>query len=161
MFGAVAALAAGAWHGHYWWVAGRFIVTTDDAYVGAKNATIAAKVRGYVTSVDIDDNAHVRAGDTIAKIDDGDYQLAVQTAKDNIATEQATIARIGKQIAAQKAAVDQAEAQRDSAAAGQTRRRARASAPAGACRQDFASHQTLEQAQANRDQAAASVTICI
>jgi hypothetical protein len=33
------------WYGHYWWVAGRFIVSTDDAYVGAKTATLAAKVR--------------------------------------------------------------------------------------------------------------------
>jgi membrane fusion protein (multidrug efflux system) len=157
MFGAVAALAAGLWYGHYWWVAGRFIVTTDDAYVGAKNTTIAAKVAGYVTSVDINDNSHVRAGNTIARIDDGDYQLAVQTAKDNIATEQATIARIGKQIAAQKAVVDQAEAQRDSAAAGQTRAELELTRQQALAAKDFASRQTLEQAQADRDQAAASV----
>ena len=79
--GALALLAAGAWYGYYWWVAGRFIVSTDDAYVGAKNATLAAKVSGYVQSVAVEDNAHVRAGDVIARIDDGDYQLAVQTAQ--------------------------------------------------------------------------------
>ena len=59
--GALALLAAGAWYGHYWWVAGRFIVSTDDAYVGAKTATLAAKVSGYVQSVAVEDNAHVRA----------------------------------------------------------------------------------------------------
>ena len=89
--------------------------------MGAKSATIAAKVSGYVTSVDIEDNAHVKEGDTIARIDDGDYQLAVRTAKDQIATQQATIARIGKQIASQLAAVDQAKAQLNSAKAGETR----------------------------------------
>ena len=59
--GALALLAAGAWYGHYWWVAGRFIVSTDDAYVGAKTATLAAKVPGYVQSVAVEDNAHVRS----------------------------------------------------------------------------------------------------
>lgn len=43
MFGAVAALSAGLWYGHYWWTAGRFYVSTDDAYVGAKSATIAPR----------------------------------------------------------------------------------------------------------------------
>ena len=69
------------------------------------------------------------------RIDDGDYQLAVQTAKDNIATEQATIDRIGKQIAAQAAAVDQAKAELASAQAGQTRAELELTAPAGARRQ--------------------------
>ena len=69
----------------------------------------------------VDDNAHVHAGDVIARIDDGDYQLAVKTARDNIATQQATVDRIGKQVVAQEAAVDQAKAQLVSAQAGATR----------------------------------------
>src|SRR5262245_3630962 len=38
------ALGAGAWYGDYWWTTGRFLVSTDDAYVGAKNATLSAKI---------------------------------------------------------------------------------------------------------------------
>jgi membrane fusion protein (multidrug efflux system) len=155
--GALALLAAGAWYGHYWWVAGRFIVSTDDAYVGAKTATLAAKVPGYVQSVAVEDNAHVRAGDPMIRIDDGDYQLAVQTAKDNIATEQATIDRIGKQIAAQAAAVDQAKAELASAQAGQTRAELELTRQQALAAKDYASLQALEQAQAARDQAVASV----
>ncbi len=95
VLGILLVLAAGAWYGHYWWTTGRFLVSTDDAYVGAKNATLSAKVTGYVSAVDIEDNAHVHEGDVIARIDDGDYQLAVETAHDNIATQQATVDRIG------------------------------------------------------------------
>ncbi|MGH6748599.1 MAG: biotin/lipoyl-binding protein, partial [Methyloceanibacter sp.] len=157
MFGAVAALAAAAWYGHYYWTVGQFYVSTDDAYVGAKTATIGAKVSGYVTEVAIDDNAHVRAGDVMVRIDDGDYQLAVQTAKDNVATEQATIDRIGKQIEAQSAAVDQAKAQLASAQAGLTRAELELQRQQALSVKDFASHQTLEQAQAGRDQAVAAV----
>ena len=57
--GALALLAAGAWYGHYWWVAGRFIVSTDDAYVGAKTATLAPRCRAMSQSVAVEDNAHV------------------------------------------------------------------------------------------------------
>ena len=45
------ALGAGGCYGHYWWTAGRYLVTTDDAYVGAKNATLPPKVSGYVADV--------------------------------------------------------------------------------------------------------------
>ncbi len=155
--GALAVLAAGAWYGHYWWVAGRFIESTDDAYVAAKTATLAAKVAGYVETVDVDDNAHLHAGDTIAKIDDGDYQLAVQTAKDKIATEQATIDRIVKQIAAQGAEIDAAKADLASAEAGKTRSELELKRQQALAARDYASQQALEQAQANRDQAAAAV----
>jgi membrane fusion protein (multidrug efflux system) len=157
MVGAVAALAAGIWYGHYYWTVGRFVVSTDDAYVGAKTATIGAKVSGYVTEVAIADNAHVRQGDVMFRIDAGDYELAVQTAKDNIATEQAAIDRIGEQIKAQQAAVDQAKAQLASAEAGATRAELELSRQKALSAKDFASHQTLEQAQAARDQAVASV----
>lgn len=157
MFGAAAALAAGVWYGHYYWTVGRFIVSTDDAYVGAKTATIGAKVSGYVTEVAIEDNAHVKAGDVIVRIDDGDYRLAVQTAKDNIATEQAAIDRIGEQIKAQQAAVDQAKAGLASAQAGATRAELELTRQQALSAKEFASHQTLEQAQAARDQAVASV----
>ena len=62
----VAALALGAWYGQYWWVTGRFQVSTDDAYVGVNTTTLAAKVPGYVAAVKAEDNAKVHAGDVVA-----------------------------------------------------------------------------------------------
>ncbi len=151
------ALAAAAYFGDYWWTVGRFTVTTDDAYVGAKSTTLAVKIPGYLASLEVDDNQHVRAGDVIARIDDGDYQLAVKTAQDKVATQKATIERIGKQIAAQQAAVDQAQAQLQSAQAGATRAQLELTRQQALANREFASKQTLEQAQANRDQTVAAV----
>ena len=96
-------------------------MTTDDAYVYAHNTTLAAKVPGYVAEIRVADNARVHAGDLIATIDDGDYGLAVDQARDRIASEEATIARIGRQVDASRAAVDQAKAQVASAEAGMVR----------------------------------------
>jgi hypothetical protein len=50
--GLLAALGAGAWYGDYWWTTGRFIVSTDDAYVGAHAAILEAKVSGYMSAID-------------------------------------------------------------------------------------------------------------
>ena len=113
--------ALAGWYGQYWWTTGRFLVSTDDAYVGAHTTTLAPRCRAMSPTLTVDDNAKVHAGDVIATIDDGDYRSPSMTARDNIATQQATVERIGKQVTAQQAAVAQAQAQLASAQAGATR----------------------------------------
>ena len=154
---ALLALGLGAYYGHYWWTAGRYLVTTDDAYVGARNATLSPKVAGYVSEIAFDDNAHVKAGDVLLRVDDGDYRLAVQTANDHISVQEATIARLGKQVVAQQAAVDQANAQLASAKAGATRTELELKRQQDLATRQINSRQQLEQAQANYDQAVAQV----
>jgi membrane fusion protein (multidrug efflux system) len=159
LLGAVFLLVAGAAgsYGYRWWTVGRFIEATDDAYVGAHTTTLAAKVAGYVSNIAAEDNSRVRAGDVIATIDDGDFVLAANAARDKVATQQATVDRIGPQIVAQQAAVAQAKAQRISAEAGATRSRLELDRQQALAQREFASRQTLEQAQQNRDQAVAGV----
>jgi len=151
------AIVGGGYYGHYWWTAGRYLVTTDDAYVGAKNATLSPKVSGYISQVAVEDNAHVAAGDVIARIDDGDYRLAAQTARDQIGVQQATIDRLGRQTAAQMAAVDQAKAQLASAKAGETRADLELKRQQDLAMRQINSRASLEQARANAEQAIASV----
>jgi membrane fusion protein, multidrug efflux system len=156
---AIAALAIGGagYFGYEWWTVGRFTVTTDDAYVQAYNTTLAAKVPGYLTSVPVTDNTYVHTGDVIATIDDGDYRLAVDSAREKVATQEATIARMGHQIEAQEAAVAQAKTQLASAQAAQTRTQLELDRQITLVARDASSRQLLEQAQANRDQAVAAV----
>jgi membrane fusion protein, multidrug efflux system len=153
----LAAVGAAGYYGTYWWTTGRFLVWTDDAYVGAYTTTLAAKISGYVASVAVEDNVAVKTGDVVATIDDGDYRLAVETEHDKVATQQATIERITKQIAAQVAAVDQAKAQLSSAQAGATRAQLELGRQQALASRDFASRQTLEQTVANNEQAIAAV----
>lgn len=151
------AIGVGGYYGHYWWTAGRYMVATDDAYVGAKNATLSPKVSGYIADIVVADNARVAAGDVIARIDDGDYRLAVQTARDQIAVQQAGIDRLGQQVIAQEAAVDQARAQVASAKAGATRADLELKRQQDLSSRQVSSRQSLEQAQAAFEQANASV----
>jgi membrane fusion protein (multidrug efflux system) len=159
LLGAAAVLVLGvaAWFGYDYLTVGRFLVSTDDAYVQAYNTTIAAKVAGYVASVPVTDNTQVRAGDVIATIDDGDYRLAVASAREKVATQGATVARMAYQIAAQEAAVEQAKTQLVAAQAAATRAELELTRQTTLVARDASSRQLLEQAQANRDQAVAGV----
>jgi membrane fusion protein, multidrug efflux system len=157
--GVIATLAAGAagWFGYDYVTVGRFTVSTDDAYVQAYNTTLAAKVAGYVASVPVTDNTSVHSGDVIATIDDGDYRLAVDSAREKVATQEATIARMAHQITAQEAAVEQARTQLASAQAGARRMELELNRQNMLVARDASSRQLQEQAQANRDQAIAGV----
>ena len=150
-------VAAGAFFGQYWWTTGRYIVSTDDAYVGARSATLSPKVSGYVAEVAVEDNAQIKAGDVIARIDDGDYRLAVETARHQSAVQQASIDRLAKQIVAQQAGVDQAKAQLASARAAATRTDLELKRQQDLAERQINSRASLEQAQANYDQAVAAV----
>jgi membrane fusion protein (multidrug efflux system) len=154
---ALALLAGAGWYGLNYMTAGRYMVSTDDAYVRADATTLAAKVAGYVASLEVSDNTYVHTGDVIARIDDGDYRLAVAAARDKMATQQATVERIGRQIPAQQAQVEQAKAQLASSQAQATRAQSELERQQALAGKEFASRQTLEQAQSNRDQTAAAV----
>jgi len=151
------AMLGGGFAGVRWWLDARYTVSTDDAYVLAHNTTLASKISGYVDSIPVQDNARVRAGDVIATIDDGDYRLAVDAARDKVATQQTTVDRIGRQIIAQGANVDQARAQMISAQANSKKMQLEFDRQQALAVQKFASQQTLEQAEANHDQAIAAV----
>jgi membrane fusion protein (multidrug efflux system) len=154
---AIMAIIAGGAFGTEWWVNGRYMISTDDAYVRAHNTTLASKISGYLASIPIEDNATIRAGDVIATIDDGDYKLAADAAREKVATQQATVDRIGRQVIAQNATIDQAKAQMVSAQAAARRMQLELDRQQALAAQKFASQQTLEQATANRDQSAAAV----
>jgi multidrug resistance efflux pump len=69
-----------AWYGHQWWTVGRFIESTDDAYVGGEVTVIAPKVAGIIAEVAVTDNQAVHTGDLLVKLDDRDYRAALEKA---------------------------------------------------------------------------------
>ncbi|SEP71068.1 membrane fusion protein, multidrug efflux system [Faunimonas pinastri] len=153
----LAALAGIGYFGYNYWTVGRFMVSTDDAYIQADVTTLVAKASGYVAKIPVKDNSRVKAGDVLAQIDPIDYQLAVQSAQNKIDAEQATIDRIAAQIPASQAAVQQAQAQVTSAQATQVRTQADFERAQALAARDFGSKQALDAARAARDSAVAGV----
>jgi membrane fusion protein (multidrug efflux system) len=154
--GALLALAAVSYGVHYVLV-GRFYVSTDDAYVRANNTTLGARVAGHVAAILPGDNAVVRTGEVIFRIDDGDYRIAVDSARSKIATQQATIDRIGRQVTAMESAVEQAKAQLASTEAALKRAGLDFDRQQALSTKGFASRATFEVSEAGRDQGMAAV----
>ena len=108
----VALVAAAAWYGHQWWTHGRFMISTDDAYIEGDIASISPKVSGYVTAVNVVANQPVKAGDALVTLDNGDYRLVKEQAEAQIVTQKLALGRIDAQIAGARASLAQAEAQK-------------------------------------------------
>lgn len=89
-----AVLLAVAAYGVYWWQTGRFIQSTDDAYVGGDISAISSKVSGYIQQIAIQDNMLVKKGDLLVRLDDRDYQAALAKAMGEVAAQQAALADI-------------------------------------------------------------------
>ena len=150
------ALAAAA-YGVYFVLVGRFYISTDDAYVRSNNTMLGARVAGHVAAIVPRDNTQVRAGDVIFRIDDGDYKIAVDAARSRIATQQATIDRIGRQVTALESAVEQNKAQLTSAEAALKRAGLDFERQQALSTKGFASRATFEVSEAGRDQGIAAV----
>ena len=106
----LAGTAAIVHFGYHYWTVGRYLVSTDDAYVQADSTTIAPKVSGYLTEVLVADNEPVKAGAVLARIDDRDFRTAFDQAKADLEAAQAAIANIDAQIALQKSVIGEDQA---------------------------------------------------
>jgi membrane fusion protein, multidrug efflux system len=104
--------------GYVFWDYSRHFQSTDDAFVAARQFSIAPKVSGYITAVQVTDNQHVAAGDVIARIDDRDYRIALDQVQAQEAVAQANIKNIDAQISVQQAQISSSQAQVDQAQAG-------------------------------------------
>ena len=93
------------------------VTSTDNAYVRGDVTSLAAKVAGYVTAVEVRDNQSVRAGDVLFRIDDEDYRAHLAQAEANFSAAQARLSNVDAETRLQHALIRQAEAQRRSAGA--------------------------------------------
>ncbi len=153
----LAALAGGAYYGHEWWTNGRFMVSTDDAYIGGDINYVAPKVGGYVKTVNVKANDYVKAGDPLVTLDDGDYRIALEQARAQLATQQLSLKSIDAQRLVAVASVQQAQAKlkaSEAALHGAQLTQDRASKLQS---QDVASASSLDKANVALEQAQADV----
>jgi membrane fusion protein (multidrug efflux system) len=64
--------------------------STDDAQVDVHLYPISARVSGYVTKVNVEDNQYVHKGDVLVEIDPRDYEVAAAQARASLASAEAT-----------------------------------------------------------------------
>ncbi|HLX79923.1 MAG TPA: HlyD family efflux transporter periplasmic adaptor subunit [Burkholderiales bacterium] len=73
-----------AW-GVWWWLAGQWVETTDDAYVGGNVVQVTPQAAGTVIAVRADDTDFVKAGDELVRLDQADAKVALEQAEANLA----------------------------------------------------------------------------
>jgi membrane fusion protein, multidrug efflux system len=117
LLGILALLALGALGYLYYDYAAHF-QSTDDAFITARQFSIAPKVSGYISDVRVTDNQHVDAGQVIAQIDDRDYRTALSQAEAQVEAAQASIRNVDAQIDVQQAQIAAGQAQVEQAQAG-------------------------------------------
>ena len=77
--------------GVVYWFMTRGLESTDDAYTDGNAIAYAAKVSGYVTQLNVNDNTFVHAGDLMLKIDPRDYIAARDQARASLSLAQAQL----------------------------------------------------------------------
>ena len=113
----LAILAGVAWFAQDWWTRGRFIETTDDAYVGGDVTAIAPHVAGFIETIAVTDNQRVSAGQVLLRLDPKDFAAALDQVRASLSQKQSVAAGLEAQLPLQAALIRQANAELHSAEA--------------------------------------------
>jgi membrane fusion protein (multidrug efflux system) len=110
-------VAAAAGFGYGYLTTGRYLETTDDAYIKADSTIISPKVSGYIAEVLVGDNEPVKAGQLLTRIDDRDFKTALDQARADLAASGAAVRNLDAQIELQQPVIQQQAAEVDAAEA--------------------------------------------
>ncbi|MGH2835949.1 MAG: biotin/lipoyl-binding protein, partial [Solirubrobacteraceae bacterium] len=80
VFGIAAVVYAG-----YWYLVGRYRVSTDDAYVHGNQIALMTQVSGTVTTVSVDDTDRVRQGELLVRLGRANARTALDRAEAQLA----------------------------------------------------------------------------
>jgi membrane fusion protein (multidrug efflux system) len=76
----------------FYWLSTRNEITTDDAFVDGRAASVGARVAGNVIALDITDNQFVHAGDALIHLDPRPFKLALDQAQAELDNARAQLA---------------------------------------------------------------------
>jgi len=104
------ALAGGGFFLH-WLLEGRFIQSTNNAYVQGDITRIASQLGARIEAVAVADNQRVRKGDLLVTLEAEDFRLALQRAQAALATREAELAQARSRAAQQSSLIQASEAE--------------------------------------------------
>jgi membrane fusion protein (multidrug efflux system) len=103
--------------GVLYWLDARHFERTDDAFIDGRVTQINPKVAGYVTSLLVDDNQLVKAGDLLLEIDPRDFEAALRESRATLDQARDQVKQAEAQIVLAAATEKSAEAEVKSAEA--------------------------------------------
>ena len=153
----LAVLVAAAVWGWRWWQIGRFIESTDNAYLRADITVLSPRIGGEIVALKVRDNQKVAAGDLLLEIDRRDYAARVDSARAAVAEARAALAGNGQQRSQQDAAINEVRAQLVAARASERQAAQELERAQTLLRDGVATRQRLDNAEAAHKNAVAGV----
>ncbi|MCC8393020.1 HlyD family secretion protein [Paraburkholderia sp. MMS20-SJTR3] len=141
----------------YWFFVGRFVETTDDAYVGGDVTVMAPKVNGFVTDVLVRDNEFVHANQVLIRLDARDYDARLAQATAEVESARAAVTELEARKALQLASISERAAEVRASGAELTRSAADQTRYRELVKDDAVSNQVVERADADLSKARAAV----
>lgn len=92
-------------YGVYWLANGRFLQSTDDAYVGGDISAISTKVSGFIQEIAVKDNMPVKKGELLVRLDARDYLVAIAKAEAEVTAQQAALLDVSANRQLQQASI--------------------------------------------------------
>ncbi|CAO4163580.1 HlyD family secretion protein [Methylorubrum populi] len=158
------ALAGTGAYGWYWWTAGRFIETTDNATLQSDKVVVSPRIAGMVAEVLVGDNQPVAAGQVLVRLDDRERRILLTQAQAEVERDKAQLQGVAAAVIQQKARIEGAEADVANTGAALTfskqeheRYRDLLRTGAGTVQRQQQSEADLHQRQAAADRAAAAL----
>ncbi|MFC5695821.1 HlyD family secretion protein [Pseudomonas sp. GCM10022186] len=108
-FIALVALAIAALFAH-WLLVGRFVESTDNAYVQGEITRISSQLGARIEEVLVSDNQQVSKGDLLVRLEADDFKLALERARAQLATREAELAQAQTKLAQQSSLIAASQA---------------------------------------------------
>ncbi|WP_374980293.1 HlyD family secretion protein [Pseudomonas solani] len=94
----------------HWLLVGRFLETTDNAYVQGEITRVSSQLGARIEEVLVGDNQHVKKGDLLVRLEAEDFELALQRAQAALATREAELAQSRSKLTQQDSMIAASEA---------------------------------------------------
>ena len=104
-------LSGAGWEAFSWLQERQHYESTDNAYLKSNSVLISARVEGYITQLNIDDNQIVKKGDVLAVIDDRDYRAKLEQAQARVTEAKAYSDFLRANKNTQQSSISNADAQ--------------------------------------------------
>ncbi|SDG11822.1 HlyD family secretion protein [Paraburkholderia phenazinium] len=141
----------------YWLLVGRFVESTDDAYVGGDVTVMAPKVNGFVTDLLVRDNQHVQVNQVLIRLDARDYDARLAQASADVQSAQAAVTELQAKKSLQLATIDEQAAEVKASGAELTRSAQDETRYRELVKDEAVSNQIVERADADLAKAHAAV----
>jgi membrane fusion protein (multidrug efflux system) len=145
----------------WWFTEGRYIESTDNAYVQGDIAVLSPRIEGDVAAIKVADNQRVRAGDPLIVLDRSDWRARLAQATASAAEATAAVETAQRQVGQQQATIEAAQAAIVQAQAEQARATADAGRSGTLVANGWASRQANDQAIADSRKANAAVVAAV